>query len=77
MNSENIRSWLESQGWYEYLNWLLAQPSDPFMSAMFLIGIVLAVGLVLVIFMGTGENRDENCFKRDHRIYPDNRKTNK
>jgi hypothetical protein len=77
MDSDSIRTWLESQGWYEYLNWLLAQPSDPFMSAMFLIGIVFAVGLVLVIFMGTGENRDENRFSRDHRIYKDNGKINK
>jgi uncharacterized membrane protein YciS (DUF1049 family) len=77
MSSESFKVWLESQGWYDYFNWLLAQPSDPFMSAMFLIGIVFAVGLVLVIFMGTGENRDEDRFKRDHRIYKDNRKIDK
>ena len=77
MDSDSIRLWLESQGWYEYFNWLLAQPSDPFMSAMFLIGIVLATGLVLVIFMGVGDKTDENRFKRYHRIYKDNGKIDK
>jgi len=78
MDSDSIRTWLESQGWYEYLNWLLAQPSDPYISGIFLLGIVLAVGIAMVLFMGfSGDKKNENCIKRDHRIYPDNSKIDK
>jgi multisubunit Na+/H+ antiporter MnhC subunit len=52
MDSESIRLWLESQGWYEYLNWLLAQPSDPYVSALFLIGIVIGISLLIIVFSG-------------------------
>lgn len=50
MSSESFKLWLESQGWYDYFNWLLSQPSDPYLSAMFLIGLTLACGLAIVIF---------------------------
>lgn len=55
MNSESFRLWLESQQWYEYYGWLLAQPSDPYLSAMFLIGLTLAMGLAIVIFAMFGK----------------------
>jgi hypothetical protein len=49
MTSESIKAWLESQDWFSYFNWLLSQPSDPYVSALFIIGVFIA--LVIIIFI--------------------------
>jgi len=67
LDSDSFRVWLESQDWFNYFNWLFSQPSDEYLSAFFLIGLVLAVGLIIVVVaLLNGGKKNEKSNRRNY-----------
>jgi hypothetical protein len=50
MLAENITEWFKSQAFYDYFNWLLAQPSADYTGVLLVIGVIVA-GLLIVVVM--------------------------
>ncbi len=46
--AEAIKEWLITQPWYDYFNWLLAQPTSESSGIYLVIGVII-VGIILLV----------------------------